>query len=411
MIRAVGHAGSTGWRGKVLETACSALSILSLGCSLVAEAGDAAALEGKDQAAQAEHQSGDPGTSATLPAGDGVVHVSAFDLPSSEFISPDARFAIERRTKEVLEVKKTCRIETDFLKEFAAYRECFNKAYYAGWIARQRARYNVAIRPEIIAGVPTEIFTPADGVAAANRQRVLINLHGGGFVYGSRWGGQVESIPIAATARIKVISVDYRLAPEYKFPAAAEDVLAVYRELLRDYRAEDIGIYGCSSGSLLTAQAVALFQKEGVPVPGAVGMFCEAPLEAGVGDSAHFSAAMVRTTPPPTFQPPESFSYFSGVSSQNALAYPGVAPQTMAKFPPSLLITATRDITMSQIVYTHSQLVRLGVPADLHIWEGLGHGFFFEPDMPESREAYDVIARFFNDNLGRRSALSARSGK
>jgi acetyl esterase/lipase len=73
----------------------------------------------------------------------------------------------------------------------------------------------------------------------------------------------------------------------------------------------------------------------------------------------------------------------------------------MSKFPPTLLITATRDIALSSTVYTHSVLVEHGVDAQLHVWEGLGHVFFNSPDLPESHQAYSVIAKFFDAHLGR----------
>ena len=68
-------------------------------------------------------------------------------------------------------------------------------------------------------------------------------------------------MPVAVLGRIKVVSLDYREGPKYRFPAASEDVAAAYRELLKTYRAEDIGIYGCSAGGMLTGMSVAWFQK------------------------------------------------------------------------------------------------------------------------------------------------------
>jgi len=65
-----------------------------------------------------------------------------------------------------------------------------------------------------------------------------------------------------------------------------------------------------------------------------------------------------------------------------------------------LIITGTRGFEMSSALYTHTQLVKLGADADLHVWEGLFHGFFYNPDVPESREAYDVIVKFFDKHLG-----------
>lgn len=334
-------------------------------------------------------------------AQEGTVQVPAFDLPLSGFLSAETRAVLKRQTQEFEELKKACPYHPpESEADVVAARRCAEKHYYPALIARYRARYKVAIEPKTIAGVATEIITPADGVSAANRQRVLINLHGGSFMYGGRWGGQVESIPIAALGKIKVVSVDYRMAPEHRFPAASEDIAAVYKALLADYRPENIGIYGCSAGGFLTAQSVAWFLKEGLPVPGAIGMFCAAALPSGGGDSEHLWAAIAGSRSSTSSESSRKLSYFSDEDLQDPLAFPGLAPEVMARFPDSLLIASTRDFLMSSVVATHAQLIKLGVRADLHIWEGLEHAFFFEPDYPESRDVYDVIVRFFGAHLG-----------
>jgi acetyl esterase/lipase len=104
------------------------------------------------------------------------------------------------------------------------------------------SRYPVKIEEKTIGGIFTQVITPKDGIAARNRDRVLLNVHGGGFVSGARTASLIESIPIASTEKIKVISIDYRMGPESKFPAASEDVAAVYREVLKDYSPQHIGI-------------------------------------------------------------------------------------------------------------------------------------------------------------------------
>src|SRR3546814_7333243 len=96
-----------------------------------------------------------------------------------------------------------------------------------------------------IAGVPVDIVTPAAGVAADKRDKVLLNFHGGGFVLGNGGvGGRMEAVPVAGLGGYRVITVDYRQAPEAVYPAATEDALAVYKELLKTYRPQDIGVYG-----------------------------------------------------------------------------------------------------------------------------------------------------------------------
>ena len=93
--------------------------------------------------------------------------------------------------------------------------------------------------------------------------------------------------------------------------------------------------------------------------------------------------------------------YFEGTDPKDPLIAPLNSPEMLAKFPPTLVITGTRDFALSDALYTHSQLVKLGVEAELHVWEGLFHGFFYNPDVPESKDCYDVIVKFFDRHLGK----------
>jgi len=343
--------------------------------------------------------------SASDSTEDGSVHVSAFDLPLSGFLSDETRAVLRRQKQQFEEYEKVCPYRPpESVEDVISQRRCGEQHYYPAIIARLRERYKVAIEPKIMAGVATEILTPHDGIPAANRDRVLINLHGGSFMYGGRWGGQVESIPIAALGKIKIVSVDYRMAPEHRFPAASEDVAAVYKALLADYRPEHIGIYGCSAGGFITAQAVVWLQKAALPLPGAIGLFCAGALPSGGGDSEHLWAAIsgARSVTSDQQQAAKKLSYFSDADLKDPLAFPGLDPRVLGRFPDTLLITSTRDFLLSSVVETHAELVKLGVQVELHVWEGLDHAFFFEPDLPESREVYDVIVRFFAAHLGDR---------
>jgi acetyl esterase/lipase len=151
------------------------------------------------------------------------------------------------------------------------------KAYRAGMeflhrrlVEKMRPDLDVLVEETTIGGVRVEVVTPAHGVR--NSERVLINLHGGAFVGGAEYCGLVESIPIAATGRCTVISIDCRQGWEHRFPAASEDVAAVYEAVLADHRPHSVGIFGYSAGASLTAQAVSWFLANGLPLPGAVAM-------------------------------------------------------------------------------------------------------------------------------------------
>src|SRR5581483_11751820 len=134
------------------------------------------------------------------------------------------------------------------------------------WRARDSAEakrlYPVNVEETTTAGVRTDIITP---LSEATKNRVLINLHGGGF--NSDSGSLIEGIPMANLAKLKVVSVYYRLAPENPFPAA------VYKDLLKTYQPRNIGIFGTSAGAILTGEVAVKIKQLGLPLPGALGMF------------------------------------------------------------------------------------------------------------------------------------------
>jgi len=114
-----------------------------------------------------------------------------------------------------------------------------------------RKLYPVEIDDIEIQGVSCHLVKPIDPRHTGDRRPVLINMHGGGFVMGS--GSLIEAIPIAHLTGIPVISIDYRLAPEHPYPAAIDDILAVYRGVLERHAPGDIGIYGSSAGRARSA--------------------------------------------------------------------------------------------------------------------------------------------------------------
>jgi acetyl esterase/lipase len=256
--------------------------------------------------------------------------------------------------------------------------------------------YPVTMRTTTIAGVPAVFATPVKPIPKGNQRKILLNLPGGGFVMGEAGStGMIESIPLAALAQVEIVSITYRQAPETTFPAASEDVAAVYRELLKTHRPEDIAIFGCSAGGLLAAESLAWFDKEKLPFPGAVGIFCASADARWGGDSRAFGRPFAALAPRPT----APRNYFGDPDLTNPLASPILAPAVLKRFPPTLIITASRAMEMSAAINTHRELVKAGVTADLHMWDGLGHAFFYNIDLPESREAFDVMAHFFQQHL------------
>jgi monoterpene epsilon-lactone hydrolase len=331
---------------------------------------------------------------------DGTVHMPAQSVPVSNFLSPEGQAYLAEHLQQVQRPEMV--VQNNGVPPLLE-----------GYLSRQRSLFAVDRRDIHIAGVHAYEYLPKNGVTRRNQNRVLIDLHGGGF--SGCWPGcaELESIPIASLGRIRIVSLDYREGPDFKFPAASEDVAAVYRELLKSHRARDIGIYGCSAGGMLTAMSVAWFQRHDLPRPGAVGILCAGAASItgpGFGGDANYTAlplgegrmslgAPATTASEPAKRP--GLAYLADTDPSDPLVGPASSSEVLAKFPPTLIVTGTRAFELSAAVYTHSQMVKLGVDAQLHVWEGMFHGFFYNPDVPESRDCYDVIVKFFDRELGK----------
>lgn len=324
-------------------------------------------------------------------AADGTVNVAPFELPPSIYLSEQAKASLPRKPTD-MEAPMHAALASG---QAGAMRAKIGQ-YMAPTIKHHAELYPVTMTQTTIAGVPAVRVTPVKPIPAANKKKILLNLPGGGFVMGSSQGtGMVESIPLAALAQVEIISITYRQAPETTFPAASEDVEKVYRELLKTHKPEDIGIFGCSAGGLLTAESIAWFQKAGLPLPGAAGIFCASADARWGGDSRAFGRPFQGLPP----RDGGLRNYFADADLTNPLASPVLAPEVLKRFPPTLFVTATRAMEMSAAVTSHKEMVKVGVDADLHMWDGLGHAFFYNIDLPESREAFQVMADFFGDHL------------
>lgn len=329
---------------------------------------------------------------------DGTVHVPAMKAPVSPFLSAEGKAYLIQHLKDMQSPEKLVQNEGV-------------PVFMEPYLARQRELFEVEKEDTSIGGVHAYDYRPAEGIANDNQRRVLINLHGGGFSSCFPGCTELESMPLAALGRIRVVGLDYRQGPDYEFPAASEDVATVYSELLKTYPAQNIGIYGCSAGGMLTGMSVAWFQQHDLPPPGAIGVFCAglAPPVRGFGGDADYIATPMgeaRMGPPPSDadgdRPQRSrLGYLANADPRDPLVAPVASDEVLSQFPPTLIITGTRGFELSSAVYTHTRLVALGVDADLHVWEGMFHGFFYNPDVPESRQAYDVMIKFFDKYLGR----------
>jgi acetyl esterase/lipase len=228
---------------------------------------------------------------------------------------------------------------------------------------------------------------------------VLINLHGGGFISDS--GSLIEGDPIANLAKIKVVSVYYRLAPENPFPAAVDDVVAVYKELLKTYPPRNIGIFGTSAGAILTGEVAVKLKELGLPLPAALGMFSTLADFSRTGDSQQLFAlnGFSGNLAP---QPPNGVldsAYVGKTDPKNPVLSPLFAD--LHGFPPCLLVTGTRDLLLSNTSMLHLALLNAGVDSQLLVYEAMPHAFWYHFQVPETKEVLELMANFFDQKLGR----------
>ncbi|HWV13677.1 MAG TPA: alpha/beta hydrolase fold domain-containing protein [Sphingobium sp.] len=323
---------------------------------------------------------------------DGTVNVPAFRLPPSVYLSEEAKKSLPRRPLDANDML-TQLIEKGDVPEA---RKIMARSA-ASTIRKLAEQYEVSYKEVTVGGVHGYLVTPKRRSGRAKQRNILINLPGGGFIMANAAGGGLqESIPLAGQTGFEILTIDYRQAPEAVFPAASEDVTAVYRELLKTRKPSQIGIFGSSAGGLLTAQAMAWFQHVKLPAPGAAGIFCASGDARWAGDSWYTFKPVQGLTTPATLD--ERF-YYGDHDLLDPLMSPIMSSDTLRYFPATLLITAMRAGEVSAAVNTHRELIKAKVKADLHVWDGLDHCFFGNQKLPEAREALDVMTDFFQRNL------------
>ncbi len=269
--------------------------------------------------------------------------------------------------------------------------------FRTGRSAEARQLYPVNIEEKSIGGVRCDLITPLS-VGAEKQNRVLINVHGGGFVSDS--GSLIEGIPIANLTHTTVVSVYYRLAPEHPFPASVDDTLAVYKELLKTHAASNMGLFGTSAGAILTAEVAVRLRRDGIPLPAALGIF------SGTGDLSQPADSEALYTIwgfGGTLVPPSKGPLIKDYVGTNDPKDPTLSPiyADLRRFPPTLFITSTRDLLLSGTSNLHRAFLRAGVEGQLVVFEALPHAFWYDFHLPETKEALDIMARFFNEKLGR----------
>lgn len=238
-------------------------------------------------------------------------------------------------------------------------------------------------------GAKLHHIVPA-GLAGRRVEVAYYDIHGGGFIAGGGEMCRIGGILRAMSFGAQVFAIDYRLAPEHRYPAALDDVVAGYREVLSRVAPADLVVGGASAGGNLAAALLLRAPGEGLGLPAGLILNTPATDMTGAGDSRVTNRFLDLSLYGEANEGPKS--YVGDADPRGAFLSPvyGTFP---SDWPPTLLTTGTRDLLLSDTVRFHRALRRSGLAADLHVTEaGIHIGFM--GSAPEDREIMAECRRF-----------------
>jgi acetyl esterase/lipase len=262
----------------------------------------------------------------------------------------------------------------------------------------------VELRAETAAGVEVLWVVPPESV----RERVLLYFHGGGYKLGSVTSHRDLMARIGAAAGCRVLGVNYRLAPEARFPAPVDDAAAVYDWLIaRDVQPSQVAVGGDSAGGGLAAALLLSLRDRGAALPVAAVLLSawtdltaqgESYVTRARADPIHQRAMILATAR--QYLGPEG-------DASNPLASPLFG--CLAGFPPVLLQVGDRETVLDDSTRFAARARAAGVRADLEVYPNMIHVFQqFADEIPEARQAIASIGRFLREIWQERSVSKPR---
>jgi len=263
-----------------------------------------------------------------------------------------------------------------------------------------KEQLKVTVTPKTIAGVPVFVVKP-EAIAKENARRKLVHLHGGAYVYLAGESAAFEAILMAHYGKIEVISVDYRMPPDYPFPAALDDAVAVWKDVVKSQNPKTVGLFGTSAGGGLTLATVLKLKELKLPLPGAIMAGTPWSDLSKTGDTYFANEVIDNVLNSADGRLLAAARLYAG---KHDLKEPLLSPVygDLSGFPPTVLLSGTRDLFLSNTVRVHQKLLEAKVPAELLVYEGQSHAhYMIVNDAPECAIAYRQVTRFFERNLSK----------
>ncbi|MGH7960204.1 MAG: alpha/beta hydrolase [Candidatus Binatia bacterium] len=253
---------------------------------------------------------------------------------------------------------------------------------------------DVKCTPVDAGGVPAE-WIVAPGAAD---DKVVLYLHGGGYVIGSITSHRDLMARLSRAAGAKVLGLNYRLAPENPHPAAVEDATAAYRWLLsQGTKPNRMAIGGDSAGGGLTLATLVSLRDAGTPLPAAA--VCLSPWAdmEGSGESMKTKAAVDPLVVPGMLENMVKM-YMAGKDLRTPLASPLHAD--LKGLPPLLIQVGGREVLLDDSTRVAERAKAAGVKVTLDVWDEMIHVWhLFAPILPEGQQAIEQIGQFIRERI------------
>lgn len=253
---------------------------------------------------------------------------------------------------------------------------------------------DVICRADTIAGVPAEWVEPPN----ARGDALLLYLHGGGYYMGGISSYRHFVTRFAQIAGMRALHLDYRLAPEYPFPAAIEDTTAVFRVLTESViPADRIVIAGDSGGGGLTLAALLALRDAGHALPRAAAVISPWTDLTCSGESMRTMQAK-----DPVIDAARSSDVAGWYAGETPREHPLVSPlfADLRGLPPLLVHVGTDEVLLDDSTRFAERAKAQGAPVNIEVWEDMIHVWHYYAEwIPEAREALAGIARFFAAQL------------
>jgi acetyl esterase/lipase len=263
-----------------------------------------------------------------------------------------------------------------------------------------REQMKVKYEPVTIDGVKAFIVTP-EKIAPGNENRVIVHMHGGCYVLSPGEAGLPEALMMSGFGGFKVIAVDYRMPPAAYFPAALDDGITVYKNLLKTTAAKNIGFIGTSAGGALVLEIGLRARQLNLPMPGAIASGTPMSDVTKVGDTFYTNELVDNVlVSRDGFCDAAAKVYANGHDMKDPLISPVYGDYK--GFAPTILTSGTRDLLLSNTVRVHRKLRDAGVESFLQVFEGQSHAHYLrDANAPETKAAFAEIGGFFDKHLGK----------